>query len=255
MSRHSAYELIKNTNLREIGETGFQEVKISLGKLGLSETKPDRELLIRTLRLTNNDISRSLFCLFSPRRFKGICFLMKEYRGKLAPLEIHLLFPYGLNLIRKIDSNRRCQYLIGMDFSYDDLKTWVYEEGHIFEIVDEDDQEGNQCVVIQSLLKSNEQLDFFPWVKKHFWIDKQLTLLRKIESFERDSEEPYRTLTLSGYHEVDRVLLPKKMHMKNYKKKHETIISLNQAWHNRKIQEELFLRSNLKKCKDYLAQF
>ncbi len=73
--------------------------------------------------------------------------------------------------------------------------------------------------------------------------------------FSLNSKEPYRCLSIYGYHEIDGILIPNKMLMINYKKNHETTIRLNRAWYNKPIDLKIFEKDSLKKCKNYLKNF
>lgn len=186
---------------------------------------------------------------------KGISFSLQEHRGKIEPFEVHLLIPYGLNIVRRVDSKRRCQGLLGSDFAYDDLKTWMYEEGQTFNKLGIDVQDGFPCDIIECKPMSESLRAFTKWTRKRTWVDKETCVIRRFEYFSDESNGPYRIHTLSDYHSIDDVLIQRQMQIQDLNKNHETTIELVTAWHNQKVSEDVFEVKALKKSRQFLEKY
>lgn len=250
---NDSLNFIRKANCRDIGETCFREVCLSLGKLGKSTSKPDRNFQIRTLRYTQGVDSYTFFCIISPRIFSGISFLLHEVRGCMLPFDINLYLPYGLHIIRHIEHSRRGEGLLGSDFSYNDLKTWVYEEKQDTILIGKKPYKGFDCMVIESILDENIHPSSIIWKKQHIWIDIHSFVIHQIEFFQEEDSRPYRRLSINNYHLNDNILIPDRMLIENYNTNHETTIELIKAWHNHHIDPKIFTSNNLKKCRDILS--
>lgn len=228
---------------------------MSLGRLNESVSNPQRQFHVRTLRRTLHGRSDTVYCLFKPRWMKGISFSLQEQCGQIEPFDIHLLIPYGLNIVRRVDSKRRCQGLLGSDFTYDDLKTWLYEEGQSFRKMGIEVHDDFPCHVIECNTTSEVFSDFATWTRRRTWIDRETSVIRRIDFFSGDSSKPFRTHTLNDYHRIDEVLIQRCMQIQDLQKNHETTIELVRAWHNREVQDGFFEVGSLKKSRRVLEKF
>lgn len=245
--------ILERINGRDIGRSCFREVTISTGKLQKSVTAPSRTLIVRTLRVTKENISRSVYCAYSPTAFSGISFSLSEEKGLLDPFEAYIFLPFGLSLTKKIDPGRMGEGLLGSDFSYYDLKSWQTTEGLKWKATDNQGAGNEAYSVIEGGWISSVKPKSIEWDRLVIYSDPYLHTIQRIDFFRHQGNGPFRRLVVPGYLDIDGVLLPASMRMENFEINHETTIQLKKAWHNKEVDEEMFGNEQIKNVKAYLS--
>ncbi|HET6501514.1 MAG TPA: outer membrane lipoprotein-sorting protein [Amycolatopsis sp.] len=119
---------MRKANRRPIGRVELRDVVLDLGS---------RRLNLRTLRRSDDELSSTVCCVMAPRELCNINFLVRERRGRVEPFDIVLHLPFAGGSTRRLDSFRRREGLLGSEFSYDDLRVWLYEDAHSYTTLDD----------------------------------------------------------------------------------------------------------------------
>jgi hypothetical protein len=127
---NTAPDWVRLANRRPVGRTEFREVTIEVGRPG------GRRLRVRTLRAIDGDRARTVTCVVEPAEFTNINYVVEEWRGRVAPFHIALFLPYAGGSLRTLEPYRRRDSLLGSEFSYDDMRVWLYEEEHTYTTVE-----------------------------------------------------------------------------------------------------------------------
>ncbi|MGA5300086.1 hypothetical protein ACPCHT_09180 [Nucisporomicrobium flavum] len=118
-------EWIRRANDRDIGAGELREVDMQIADGG----RVLRTLRITTVRETDGDRSRTLFCLTDPAPLSNINYVLTERRGDPGSLAVSLHLPYGAGTFLDLAVTQQRQGVLGSTFTYEDLRTWLYERG------------------------------------------------------------------------------------------------------------------------------
>ena len=240
----SGIDCIRKANSRPIGRIEFRQVVMEIGA-----GRRSRRLYMRTLRESNHCVARSLFCVMEPRTLSNINYTAIEQRGCIVPFEIQLYLPYVLGTLRKLPSERRKQALLGSNFGYDDLRVWLYETGHRYELLE----------TVGSLLRVRGQCTVGSHLVRHgpnpfeVWLSDDSYFVQGIDFLSADGSEVVRRYRADEAIEFDGILVPTRMTMTDSVSKDRTTIILERCWHDRPIDEKIFEPSFRKRTRDYLA--
>lgn len=230
----TAEETLAAVNSRFIGESEFRDIEMTIGAGRLS-----RRLRLRSLRVTDNHghRSRTLVCLMEPRPLRNINYVMTEHRGSATELTIDLFLPYGRGSHRRLAPERRREGALGSDFAYDDLRTWLYEEGH--EYTAQVSNHGlvhlrGQCVDprLTSIVRSSRA----PF---RLTIDPAQAFVRRVDYHGRDASI-VRSHVIHSTTEIQGVTIPTAMEMIDHARDHTTLIELKRARVALDVDEGIF---------------
>lgn len=222
---------VRRTHERPIGRTEYRQVRMRIGSGVLA-----RNLRIRTLRQAVGDEAQSVYCLMDPWPLAGTNFSLHEKRGSLHPFRIQLYLPFGRKAVRELSSERRRESLLGSDFAYDDFRTWLYLEGHVYELLDKSSA---------SVIVRGRCVDGFATVRTgqaafDVAIDAVSTMVRSVDVRSEDGKAVVRRFTAEDISTIDGVLIPGLMRMRDLSHNHETVIELEHAWYDRPIDPGIF---------------
>jgi hypothetical protein len=232
---------VLRANLRDRGVTEFRHVRMSIG-----DTRP-RVLEVRTLRQIRDGMAISLFCIIEPFGLRNINYVVSEVRGAMEPFSIQLYLPYVAGTLRDLPSDRRMEGHLGSDFSYEDLKVWLYAEDHVF-AEPEERPEGvfvhGRCVARRHLVRHGSG-------SLALWLDPESAFVHGIDYFSGRGElcRKYRA---EGVTTIDHVLVPDRMTLRDFSLRHVTTIDLVSAWYNRPVDPDIFTPALRRKTREYL---
>ncbi len=235
-------EWVRRANLRDRGTTEFREVRVAIG-----ERRP-RVLKIRTLRAIEGGLARSLFCIMQPFPLRNINYVLVERRGAIEPFSIQLFLPYVAGTLTEIPSDRRKEGHLGSDFSYEDLKVWLYEEGHTYEEPEEIESElclRGRCV---------QRCDLVGYRSNCFVLklDPETAFVKGIDYFAGDNELA-RQFRAEGVTVIENVLTPTRMTITDRLRNHVTTIELLLAWYNKPVPSTVFEPAFRRRSYEYLS--
>jgi len=244
MSAAEGLEWVKRANSRPIGETEFRLVTMQIG------TGPkSRSLRICTLRRTRGDRAQTVFCVMEPWPLSNVNYVVAEHKGQIEPFVIELYLPYVLGTLRTLPSARRKESLLGSDFSYDDMRTWLYEAGHLYEdpvLTDSMVRVRGRCVEGTHLVRHGTA----PF---EIWLDPRDATVRGINYLSPDGRSIVRRYHAGEFQTIDGIAIPGRMIMWDEVRGHSTTIQLERAWFNREIDPSVFEPTFRRHTKEYLA--
>lgn len=237
----TAESWIRAANTRPIGRVEMRDVVLDIGAPG------GRRLRLRTLREVDGDVARTLFCVLEPRPFRNLNYVAVEERGRLEPFRITLYLPFALGTLRELPPERRREGHLGSDFAYEDLRTWLYEEGHEYELRHEGDDVHirGRCVDRQQLVRhGNAPFEVI--------VDAESAFVRGIDYLSPGGARTVRSYRADDITRIDGVLIPRRMTMTDHVQRHSTTIELQSAWYDRPIESGIFEPAFRKRSFDYL---
>ncbi len=237
-------EWIQRANARQIGRTEFRHVAMEIGS-----GRGSRTLQIRTLRQVDGIVSRTVFCVMEPRPLANINYVATEHRGRIEPFSIQLYLPFVLGTLRDLPSDRRREGQLGSDFSYDDLRTWLYEEGHQYASV----EVSSPLVCVRGVCVDRAHKvrhSNFPF---DVWLDPKTAFIRGIDYLSADATVVLRKYRADMVTDVNGILIPGQMTMFDRQRNHATTIRLERAWYDQPIDTAVFDAPFRKNTRDYLA--
>jgi hypothetical protein len=238
-------ELIEGVNEREIGFSCYREVDFFTGKIGTSRSNPNRQIRIRTLRLTSGDVSSTLFCAVAPAQFDNLSFLLTEKKGCYHPFYINLHLPYGTHQTLLVDNKRRFQEFFASDFAYNDVKTWLCTEYQDYTL--EQNFNNSEDIVLTGTFRDKELVEYAKFERQVLFLDLSRQVVNKCVYYEYFPDaERYKELHHQNYFRDGDIFIQELMIMANYKTKTETSIVLKNCWHNRSVDNQIFQPSNFK---------
>lgn len=229
--RLSGGELVRRLNRRPVGRTEFRRVCLEIG-----ESPRLRRLEVATLRQRRGDVARTLTCLMKPRVLRNVNYVATERRGRMRPFRIELYLPFAGGTLRTVDTERRKEGLLGSDFAYEDLKLWLYEEGHEY---GEPQLKGDlltvcgRCVSGQNLVRYGAR----PF---RILADPETGFVRGIDYLTAGGDEVVRRYRADRTREISGVLIAGRMRMEDRDRERTSTITLKRCWYDREIDDELF---------------
>ncbi len=236
---------VHRANARPIGRVEFRHVKMEIGS-----GQRARTLEIRTLRESvSSEVARTAFCVMQPRMLSNINYVVNEYCGRMEPFSIQLYLPYVLGSLRDVRPERRGECLLGSDFSYDDLRTWLYEEDHEYEnaLVDGSVVRVRGTCVGKAHLVRQRNAPF------DIWLSLESAFLMGIDYWSLDESRVVRQYRADDLRHIENVIIPGRMTMVDHVRNHTTTINLVRACFDRPIERKFFEPSFRKHTRDYLA--
>ncbi len=240
----SGIEWIRQANARYIGRVEFRQVTMEIGS-----GRRVRTLRLRTLRQSDGLIARTVFCVMEPRVLNNINYVVTEHCGQLAPFDIQLYLPYVLGTLRNIPPNRRREGHLGSDFSYDDLRTWLYEEGHCY---GDADLAGSMIRVPGAYVQGMHLLRHGS-APFDVWLDPADAFVHGIDYRSEDGAVILRQYRADALMVIDGVRIAGQMAMMDRVRNHLTTIRLERAWYNKQIDAHVFEPSFRRNTSEYLA--
>lgn len=230
---------VRRANGRPRGATEFREVTMEIGRGG-------RRLRLRTVRQTEGELARKVFCVMEPWMMRNINYVAAEHRGRVEPFPIQLYLPYVLGTLRDIPRERRGEGLLGSGFCYDDFREWLPEEGHGYELL-----EAGGSVRLSGRCEGGPALARAGRSPFDVWIDAESAFVRGIDY--HGAGGVAREFRVEETAEVDGVLVPARMSMHETAGGHLTTIDLERGWIGRPVDPRLWDPEFRKQTRDYLS--
>lgn len=239
----SGREWIERANRRDIRATEFRHVRMVIGG------RKSRELEICSLRRTEGEISSTLFCVLRPWQFANTNYVMTEHRGRIEPFRLQLYLPFVMGTLRELPSERRRESLLGSDFAYDDMRTWLYEEGHEF---DEPRRFSGGRIVVRCRCVERTDLVRHGAAPFDVWLRPEDAFVSGIDFYDAEGVHPVRQYRAEDVTLVDGVAIPQRMTMEDRQRGHSTRLELLRAWYGRPVPPEVFEAPFRRRTLDYL---
>ncbi len=216
-------------------------------EIGLA--KRVRSLVIRTLRESDGTVARTVFCVMEPQTFSKVNYVVTEHCGRVEPFCILLYLPYVIGTLHNLPSERRREGLLGSDFSYDDMRTWLYEECHQYGKLDDT----GSLVRVRGVCTEKIHLVRHGSAPFDVWMENSNAFIRGIDYFSSDGSTVIREYRADEVRTIDGVAVAGQMTMFDRLRNHSTTIRLERAWYDRPIDTGVFDPSFRKHTWDYLS--
>ncbi|MCD4812349.1 outer membrane lipoprotein-sorting protein [bacterium] len=184
--------------------------------------------------------SKSIMVFKAPADVKGTGFLQFDYDDPKKDDDKWLYMP-ALRKTRRISGAGKNDYFMGSDFTYDDMGNRNIDED-IFQLLKEEEREGNKCWVLQAVSKDKDYM----YSKKISWINKDNLMPIYVEYYGRQGRL-LKTLHILEIKQVDGFWTIMKMKMENKVRKHSTILEFSDVQYNQDLKDSLFRINTLER--------
>jgi uncharacterized protein len=212
-----------HSTFRLINASGQQRVR---------ETEGETKLIGGT---TDN---RRLVDFLSPADVRGTKTLLIEHSA--ADDDIWVYLP-AMKKVRRLVANNKKDSFVGTDFSYGDVIGHKVEDWS-HRLVREEQVNGRECYLIESVPKRPEVADFTGYSKRISWIDKESFVALRGEIYDLTGALLKRT-TAEDVQRVDAAnsrFQPMKLTAENVQTGHKTVIEFSQFKANVGVADEVF---------------
>jgi outer membrane lipoprotein-sorting protein len=182
-----------------------------------------------------NGAEKGLTVYVSPNQVRGMKILSLNDGD-----DIWTYFP-RTNRTRKIASSARNRRVQGSDFTYDDMSGGKMAEKWKGKIVGTEELVGKVCYKLQVTPTPSGPKSY---TKATVWISKSEFEVLRIEYFDLDGDKLKR-LDMGGYRKIDGVLIPFQYVMTNLQDGGKTMMKVNKAAVNKKLESGLFSEAGL----------
>jgi outer membrane lipoprotein-sorting protein len=189
---------------------------------------------------------RAILFFLAPPEVKGVGFLSWAHRNRDDDQWLYLP---ELKRVRQITTNTRRQSFQGSDFSYedlelfDDIRDWTERDAASRLVKDPDVVDGVPCAVIE-LVPQGKDLEYGRFV---VWLDKEASVFRRVEFYDRRDDRLLKTLLLSDFRTVEGIPTPYRLEMRNERKGTRTVMEFSEVRYNQGLDDELFTQRTLER--------
>ncbi|MGJ4941466.1 outer membrane lipoprotein-sorting protein [Bradyrhizobium sp. HKCCYLS1011] len=207
-----AFQLVSKFNHRSLGEAGIQRVTMLLKRGDLVS----RRFEIVRIFSQGVDSIRTVVTLLEPASLAGLAYRILEYNDEVRRGEVHLYLPAGTRTVMQLKPSRFFEGLLGADFSYDDLRWRLPEDGWTYLSLGRQ-ASGNRKIhkILGSLSRDDGNIAFPATV---LWLDDDTGFLlrrayyRNLADY-RDNRVPDKVLEVAASRCIDGVNTPVTMVM------------------------------------------
>ncbi|MCK4528594.1 outer membrane lipoprotein-sorting protein [candidate division WOR-3 bacterium] len=193
----------------------------------------DGDSKVREIKMWQLGKEKRLIKFLSPADVKGVGFLV------LSDNEMHLYMP-AFKKTRRIASHVKNESFMGTDFSYNDIGKCQYTKDFIAEIKKETEEE----YVLELTPKPKSDVNYARLIMR---VSKAHYIPGKIEYYNKKGTL-LKVMKNEHIEKVDSYWTPKKVTMKNLKKKHETVMELVKVAHDTGLKNSMFSKRMLKRA-------
>ena len=213
------------------------ELKDKRGKVRKRETM--------SLRKYYGDEKRLAIFYLTPRSVQGTAFLTYDYPDPEVNDDQWLYMP-ALRKTRRISAANRGDYFLGTDLTYEDIKleTRISLEDYNYKTIGKATIDGHECFVVEGTPKSKEIAKELGYSKVKLWIDANIWMLRKADSWDIAGNH-LKTTEIKDVRKVQGIWTYHKIYVKNHKTAHETIFSNSEIDYETDIRDEMFTKEAL----------
>lgn len=213
------------------------ELKDKRGKVRIRETI--------SLRKYFGDEKRLAIFYLTPRSVEGTAFLTFDYPDPSVDDDQWLYMP-ALRKTRRISAANRGDYFLGTDLTYEDIKleTRISLEDYNYKTIGKETIEGKECYIVEGVPVSNEIAKELGYGKVKYWIDAEIWMLRKANSWDVAGNH-LKTIQIMDVKKVQGIWTYHKIVAKNHKSGHETIFVNSDIDYKTNISDDTFTKEAL----------
>jgi len=236
----SGYEIMKKAN--EKANFGVKNGSASLTMVLLNKRGKKK---VRKLSVVSSNQgegkNKSLARFLTPSDVKGVGFLSVDQDKEVTNQYLYLP---AFKKVKRILGNQKSQSFMGSDFSYGDLES---RDVNDFNYEKKPDQKlgKNPCFVVIS--KPKKMDDDEQYSKTKTWVSKSNFVPLKVEFYDKKNGKLKKVLLAHKVSKDNGKWVIKQSSMTNIKKKHKTLLKVEDINWNKKVNPSTFTKENLKK--------
>jgi outer membrane lipoprotein-sorting protein len=188
---------------RSIIKHSHEVVKVSsfeaLSTLTITDSKGNHRVRKSTMASMSfpDGTEKRIIKFLSPAEVRGTGILIFDYSEKSDDMWIYLP---ALRKTRRIVSREKSKSFMGSEFSNADMTAPGLEDFN-YRILDEEDFQGKDCYVIESVPVSTDLEDQYGYGKSISWVDKNTYLVHRIRYYDFEGEL-FKTITHVAFKEL-----------------------------------------------------
>ncbi|RKY03475.1 outer membrane lipoprotein-sorting protein [Candidatus Poribacteria bacterium] len=221
-------EVMRRVKGRDDGEDMIADTTMKL----INKRGQVRVRKVRMFRKDYEDGVRKIIFFLAPADVKGTAFLSWDpSEGEGA----QWIYIPALRKVRRIASSRRGDYFMGTDFTYEDLGEWRVED-YRHKLIGEEVVDGHKCYVVESVPKEKGKSVYgrkVAWVREDIWMIVRADFYDKKGRF-------IKRMTVPRVEKVNGIWTAMELRMDNERKRHKTIILIEDVKYNTGIPDDMF---------------
>ena len=236
-------QIAKNINARNEGISQSRKMKMVLtdkrGKERIRETISYRKYF--------GDEKRTVIHYLTPRNVKKTAFLTYDYPD-VARDDVQWLYLPAMRKVRRISASDRGDYLLGTDFTYEDIKkeSKVTLEDYTRKTLREEEIDGNPVYVIEATPVSTEVAEELGYGKVVQWVDKNIWITRKSEFYDTRGNH-LKTTLFKDIKQADEIWTAHRLEVDNHKTNHKTVFVFSNIIYDKGVRDDYFTKRAIRR--------
>ena len=199
-----------------------------------------RERRLKHLRLTTEgDVDRTLLACLAPADVRGMTLVTREAADSSEAGQ--WIYLPSQRRYQRIAQGRRSSYVMGSDFTYEDLDP---EDLDTFRwtLVGEETVDGHPCFVIEALPAGERESRRSAYAKRIAHVDRETFVTRQVEFFDRAGRACKRQTNRAFEPAPNGAIRAREMEMENRVKDHRTLLLVEAVDFAEPLDENHFSR-------------
>lgn len=203
----------------------------------------DQNKKTRELKVWSKGDNKRLIKFLSPADVKGVGFLVLDPDTENERMYLYLP---AFKKIRRIAGSAKSGSFMGSDFSYDDIGSTRYSQDYTSRRLKD---EGNQYV-LELKKKEKSETDYDKLI---LWISRKTLVVRKVEFYQikrvkqKKKFELIKVMRVKDLEKIKEYWIPLQIVMENAKKKHTTILKMDEIKVDSGLSNNLFTQRYLQR--------
>jgi len=193
----------------------------------------------RKLRVIRKGEEKQIMWFLEPADVRGTSFLRIEKKGGFDDMRLYLP---AFKKIRRITSSAKSGRFMGSDFTYEDMATREIED-YTYTLLSDSTMDGKACYCVESTPKEEADTDYGRIVS---WVWKDEYIIIHEEIFDSKGR-PLKIKHMSDFKPVKSYQISRRIEMQNVKKKHKTVLTMDNIRVDTGVESGLFHERNLKR--------
>lgn len=217
---------------------------ISMDLLDSENNKKTCELSM--WRLQADTVTKTLILFLSPDKVQGMAFLSWQYEDKE---DRQWLYLPGFDQVSQVSGSMQ-SYSFAGDFALCDIAP-PHPDEFVHRLLGKENMNGHDCYIIESIHKTYFDAPGYRHKRKFLysktvsWIGQDNHLMMKADAFDQKGKE-YKQFEVLEITKKDGIWTIVKMAMKDLKKNHQTILTINEIRYEAGLKDSLFNMEQLK---------
>lgn len=221
-------EVMKRVKERDDGEDMIADTTMKL----INKRGQVRVRKVRIFRKDYEEGVRKIIFFLAPADVRGTAFLSWNPNEGEGTQWIYIP---ALRKVRRIASSRRGDYFMGTDFTYEDLGEWKVEDFH-HKLIGEEVVDGHKCFVVESVPKRKSI-----YGRKVLWVRQDIWMIVRADFYDKKGRFVKR-MTVPRIEKVNGIWTAMELQMDNKRKKHKTILLIEDVKYNTGIPDDMFTK-------------